>query len=294
MLARIFDDHEVYRPEGFGRFVTKYNVEEHVGRFYASRDQAPHTANLPVLLYHEALGYDDDPLISPNRFESHIKALRDSGYTPVGFRDIIDYVYGGTPLPEKPVCITFDDGYLSNYTQAYPILVQYNVKATMSVIGATVGQTERYKNTEFPITPHFSWEQARDMTGSGLVDVESHTFDMHQHPDYDAPNPRKSVLAFPNESEKEYLAVLAADHELMNNALLRELGHSSEVVAYPRGAFDTRSEALLRSLGVKVTLGAKPGTNELIMGLPQCLYGMHRFDASGVSAEEVLEYCMAR
>ncbi len=291
ILARIFGDEKVYYPEDFGGLVTSANVQEHVRRFGAPKAPVPHTENLPILLYHNLSDKDDPWAISPEAFEAHMKALHAAGYTSVGFGDVFDYVWRGKPLPEKPVCITFDDGYLSNYTEAYPTLKQYHFKATMFVIGATVGQTQHYKDTEFPITPHFGWEHARKMTASGLIDIESHTFDMHQHPQYDAPNPRESVLAYENETEKEYLEALAADHKLINDTLFAELGHYSEVVAYPKGEFDVRSAAVLSSLGVKITLGTKPGTNVLVKGLPQCLYGMCRYDASGATVEQILQYC---
>ena len=71
-------------------------------------------------------------------------------------------------LPEKPIIITFDDGYESNYLYAYPLLQKYGVKAAIFAVVSTVGENPNGK-------PHFTWEQAREMEQSGLVQIESHT-----------------------------------------------------------------------------------------------------------------------
>jgi peptidoglycan/xylan/chitin deacetylase (PgdA/CDA1 family) len=209
----------------------------------------------------------------------------------VSFDDMLDYVYTGAPLPPKPVCITFDDGYLSNYTLAFPILRTYNMKAPVFIIGVSVGETGESKDTGRPIIPHFSYAQAREMAASGLVSIQSHTYDMHMA-DFEE-NPRTSVLALPAESDADYIAAMRADFAEMSGAMTRELGYAPYVLAYPGGKFDVHSEAVLRALGVRVTLSGKSEMNELVMGLPQCLYGLYRFSAGqlGKSADDVLAYC---
>lgn len=91
-------------------------------------------------MYHAFNKTDDYLTVSENRFEEQVKAMVESGYTPVFFQDLIDYVDTEKQLPEKPVCITFDDGYLDNYTYAFPILKKYNCKATIFVIGSSIGK----------------------------------------------------------------------------------------------------------------------------------------------------------
>ena len=78
--------------------------------------------------------------ISVQRLEEHLAALQDAGYTTITFQDLLAYVEQGTELPEKPVLLTFDDGYESNYTLAYPLLQQYQMKATIFVIGVSMGK----------------------------------------------------------------------------------------------------------------------------------------------------------
>jgi len=74
-------------------------------------------------------------------------------------------------LPEKPIIIAFDDGYLSNYTKAFPILKKYGMKATIFIVASTVGKM--YPEINYS---HFTWAQAREMRESGLIEIGSHTY----------------------------------------------------------------------------------------------------------------------
>ena len=68
-----------------------------------------------------------DYRISTEVFEKDIKFLKENGYTAVFVGDLVGYVYEGTPLPDKPIIITLDDGYLNNLTTVLPILEKYDM-----------------------------------------------------------------------------------------------------------------------------------------------------------------------
>ncbi len=134
--------------------------------------------NVPVLLYHNIMdGFrDEDKLlhISPENFKIHMQAILDAGYTPITYAEFTDASKNGTKLPEKPILITFDDGYQSNYEYAYPVLKELGIKATIFVITSRMG--------DYTVTyPHFTWEAAIEMENSGFVDIQSHS---HTHPDF--------------------------------------------------------------------------------------------------------------
>ena len=118
---------------------------------------APDIVEVPVLMYHHI---SDDvtssAVVTAETFERHMAALLDEGYSPVSLRELSDFVHGDGELPEKPVVITFDDGYMSNYELAFPILKKYGSKASVFVIGSSVGKSE-YKDTGQPIIPHFGY-----------------------------------------------------------------------------------------------------------------------------------------
>lgn len=128
---------------------------------------------IPTLMYHkikdqvENTEDDQSMSVSTASFEAQLKALLEAGYTPINFKQLKDYLEGKAGLPKRPILITADDGYLCNYTKAYPILKKYNAQATFFVTSLYVGMTNENE--------HFSWEQAKEMEASGLIDIQSHT-----------------------------------------------------------------------------------------------------------------------
>ncbi|MBQ5568509.1 MAG: polysaccharide deacetylase family protein, partial [Oscillospiraceae bacterium] len=129
---RMFGEESEYIPADFGRLVTKDNVPGAVAAMYsASGEPADNSAKVPILTYHHITDTGNgDTEISEEAFRAQMAALSEMGYTSVFFSDLESYVNYGTPLPEKPVVITFDDGYMSNYSRAFPILEEYGMKAT--------------------------------------------------------------------------------------------------------------------------------------------------------------------
>ena len=88
---------------------------------------------MPVLMYHHMVpeGQDCNAMtITPGKFRADLDIILAKGYTPVLPGELAE----GAPLPEKPILITFDDGYRSNYDLVYPILREYGVKACISII----------------------------------------------------------------------------------------------------------------------------------------------------------------
>lgn len=295
-LARVFGDDSIYIPEDFGVYVTQDNVQAHLEDMAQAAPLAEesYTASVPVLMYHhiDEEG-NDDVNISSELFEAQMAALAEEGYTAVFPDDLAAYVYEGKALPDKPVVITFDDGYLSNYEYAWPILEKYGMKATIFVIGSTIGNTEHYKDTDYPITPHFSYEQGAEMVASGVISIQSHTYDMHQWAPYeDSDQPRENILALEGESEEDYRSLLSADCQKIRQVIQEGMGEASvHVMAYPSGQFDTLSQVTLLENGFDITFTTQVGSNTLIKGQPQSLLGLHRYNMNeSVSVEQMLEW----
>lgn len=290
--ARIFNDSSVYIPEDFGVFVTEENVASHTEEMYRKyADVAAYTKNLPVLMYHHiAEEANTDTIITPALFKEHMDAIRQNGYEAVSLKQIYDYVLKGAELPEKPVLITFDDGYSSNYEVAYPILKENNMKAAVFMIGSSTGK-DTYKATDYKIYPHFTEEEAELMHESGIIELASHTFDMHQSRLYEEGAARESVLRFEDESEESYIKALSDDYNKSKAQLEGITGRENYALAYPLGKWDTLSQAVLTGLGVEITLSTEPGMNTLVKGLPQSLYSLKRYNIhQGITTEELLSY----
>ncbi len=298
VLAQVYGDKEAYIPEGFGVFWEKNTAV--TAQTMRSESRKLHdgttTVTLPILLYHhiDETAEKSGTTLHPDTFEEHMTLLRDNGYTTVTLADVAAYVERGTPLPEKPVLVTFDDGYESNYRYAYPILRDNGQKAAIFVIGTSVGHTETYKDTAHPITPHFGETEMGEMTESGYIDIQSHTFDMHQWAPYETGDKiRENILPLHNESEGDYMAALTADIALQHALFASNDLPAPTALAFPSGQWTDLANVVLMSEGYKITLTTDATrANTLVQGLPQSLINLGRMNVSGdTTAEEILRYC---
>ena len=283
VLAEIFGNDDVYRPGRFGTQVTADNCQAYLDELFADPPRPEvnsYTADVPVLLYHH-IGENpaDNMTVTLETFEEQMRFLAENGYHAVTIQQMIDYVCHGGDLPDKPVCITFDDGYLSNCEYAWPVLERYGLNATVYAIGVSVGHDRFYKDTQFELTPHFSFEQAREMMKSGVIDVQSHTYDMHQWPPFESGDRvRKNILPLDGESDADYTAALNADIEQYAELAREELGRAFTSLAYPEGAYTTFTEVLVHQAGIPVTMSTRTDSrNVLVRGLPQSLYALCRW-----------------
>ena len=293
MCARMTGRTDLWLPDDFGTYVTADTPEEYFTDVLSPAALSPDeiSAQVPILMYHH-LSEDvtNSEMVSPEQFEAQIRALSEAGYTGVSFDELQAYVLRGAPLPEKPVVITFDDGYESNYTLAYPILQKYGMKATIFAIGVSFGK-DHYKDTDYAITPHFGAAEAAEMAASGLISIQSHTYDMHQWPPYESGSAvRENILPLPGESEEAYVQALTEDFTRSRALLEDAAGQPVDVLAYPAGQYSTLAQVTLQSLGVHVTLSTNPGVNTVVRGLPQTLYAMLRFGITeDVTPEALLD-----
>jgi len=276
-LGRIFGYEDMFIPDDFGTFVTSENAAEHAAsRFYVTpMPQIEYTARVPILMYHHiAEEAVNDMIVTPEVFAAQMRALYENGFTAVTLCQLVDFVDRGMPLPERPVVITFDDGYLSVYEYAFPILARYGLNATAFVIGEAVG-TDTYKDTGHPTIPKFCFVQAGHM--AGVVSIQSHSYDMHQAAFLEEGRARENILRWPGENEADYIDALRADHQRISEAVYTNVGEHVFAIAFPHGIYDVLSQAVLIELGVRVTVGVHPGSNTIIMGLPQSLLSLNRF-----------------
>ena len=167
---------------------------------------------LPVLMYHHfAQESPYGTIVSFDKFREQMTALRDAGYETVTIPQIIDFVDGGPPLPDKPVLITMDDGYTSNLTDAAPVLEELGMNATVFVIGVNEGEEIYIHNGEPLSPPRFSYEEAAPWVEKGVIEIQSHTYDMHQWAPFESGDQiRTSALPLAEETEEDYAAALAA------------------------------------------------------------------------------------
>jgi peptidoglycan/xylan/chitin deacetylase (PgdA/CDA1 family) len=117
--------------------------------------------------------------ISPKEFENDVKYLKKAGYTTIVMQDLIDYVYKGKELPEKPIMLTFDDGHYSNYTYVLPVLKKYECRAVISVVGEYIDKSTAEGKLN-PAYSYFSWDVLKELVNSPYVEIQNHSYGMHE------------------------------------------------------------------------------------------------------------------
>lgn len=183
--------------------------------------------------------------------------------------DLIEFAYSGAPLPEKPVVLTFDDGYYNNLTYAYPLMEKYGMKFVISLVGK---YTDIYSETYDPNPnyAHLSWEDAVNMTKSGIVEFQNHTYNLHS-----LDSGRVGCKKKKGEDIAHYTELLNSDVGGMQNKMREKLGAGAEVFTYPYGGVSEASFDIIKSLGFKASLSCSEGINRLT-GKPEELYMLKR------------------
>ncbi len=241
---------------------------------------------IPILMYHHI---SEDPLewnssiISPDKFREDMLYLKALGYNTIHFKDYIDFIENGKELIDNPILITFDDGYLSNYQYAYPILKELDMKATISIVGWSVGR-KYHKDGSTPIYEHFTWEQAKEMYNSGTIDIQHHTYDLHN--EGDVLHYGKGVSRKENENEEDYIKRFTNDTVKLKKLIEQNIGNEAILYVYPYGMYNETTEKIIKELGFKVSVTTKMG----ITPISDELYLLNRINMpSDVSSPELMK-----
>ena len=165
------------------------------------------SVRVPILMYHSILkdsARQGKYVISPAVLAADLDALQEKGYTAVTVSDLLAYVQDGADLPEKPVMITFDDGYYNNYIYAYPLLKQRGMKAVVSIIGS---QTALFTDNgeENAYWSHLRLDRLREM--QDVFEVQNHSWNLHEYSE------RRGCLRRRGEDETRYETLLREDTE---------------------------------------------------------------------------------
>lgn len=220
---------------------------------------------IPVLMYHHISDeVNNSMVVSKDKFLEDIITLKEAGYETIFLTELHDYLKGNTVLPKKPIIITFDDGYSSFYEIAYPIAKETDMKLTVSIIGWSVGR-DTMMDDKTPIIPHFSWEQAKEMIDSGLVDIQNHTYDLHSTEGYSAGFNKptaKGVMKLKGENEYKYRMRLRDDLVTLNYLTYNNTRHIPLFLVYPYGAYSDLTEKAIYNFGFKGSLTSDEGIRE--------------------------------
>lgn len=186
-------------------------------------------ARVPVIMYHDILPQKEVFFdVTPQEFASHLQHIQAQGLTPISLAQLVTHLRTGIPLPEKPILLTFDDGYSGHYEYVYPLLKQYGYPATFSIYTSNIG-----KNTG---RPHISWEQLHQMAVDPLVTIAAHSV---THP---------ADLRLLPEDKLQF--EITESKQILEN----QLGISIDYFTYPTGKYDPRVANVVDQAGYKAAL----------------------------------------
>ena len=205
-------------------------------------------SGIPILNYHQINDVDENMLtVSTTEFETQMAWLEGNGYQTITVSELLDFLEGKGSLPERPVLITFDDGYIDNYQCAFPILKKHNMKACIFLISEYVSLYPNY----------LTWEQLAEMQASG-IEFGSHTVD-------------HNVLT--------ELSPNSVNHELADskNLLEKRLGRRIDVLAYPCGYTNEYIKSRVNASGYRAAFTVNLGN----VHLGDDLYALNRVPIFG-------------
>ena len=217
--------------------------------------------------------------IDPACLEDDLRYLRDNGFESVTVSDLERYFSCGAPLPGKPVMLTFDDGYYSNYLYAFPLLKKYGFRAVLSPIGRPCEEAEKEKRQD-EFYSQCTTGQLREMFSSGVFEAAYHSYDLHGTVDG-----AQGVQKRRGETEEEYEARLHEDIEEFRALMEDSAGVQVSCFTYPFGAKSEKTEDILRAEGFAAAMDCEE--KPTVLSSAEDLYHIHRYlRPPDISAEE--------
>ncbi|SDD63331.1 Polysaccharide deacetylase [Paenibacillus sp. UNCCL117] len=203
-----------------------------------------------VLMYHHvADDAESSSTVSTDLFRRQLSYLKQQGYHFITMQELIRY-YQGDSVPEKAVFVTFDDGYRSFYTGAYPILKELDVPAVNFAI------TKDLENPDLPSIPALKKEQIREMLAyrPGMFDIQCHTHELHYKAGHEsALSGRLQTSAGTAESDQDYAARIRQDSESCARTIQDLYGDpvAPQTYAYPYGLHNAAVQSYIRESGFR-------------------------------------------
>lgn len=240
------------------------------------------------IAYHDIEDRDPDQAVVAVRTERMIEQLawlRENDYKPVTIDQILAAHKGGPELPAKAILLSFDDGYASFYTRVLPVLRAYNWHALLAPVGVWI-DTPANQQVDFagqmrPRSDFLTWDQVREISKSGLVEIAAHTDASH-----------KGILANPQgnlqpaaatrrydattgryETEEAFQARMRTDVVTISEKIRKAVGYKPRVWVWPYGTADGSTLQIINDQGYQMALTLDDGLDALddLMSSPRFL-----------------------
>ena len=252
-------------------FVARSAINAHT--VYLNDEAVEGGIKLSVIMYHSITNNSkkiSNYAVSTKMFEDDIKYLSDNGFSFINTDDLKNYVYYNSALPQKPVMITFDDGFYDNFTNAVPILEKYNAKAVISPIGKTIDDYTQNgdKNEEYA---YLDRETITQLSKSNVIVFENHSYNMHSN------KGRNGCAKKRGEPLDEYAKILEADLKKAHDIIYECTKRHPVAMVYPFGSTSNEAYGVIKKLGYVMSFSCTEGIN-VITKNPKSLFMLKRFN----------------
>ncbi len=211
-------------------------------------------ARVPVIMYHDIRAKKEVFFdVTPPEFEAALQSIQKQGLTPISVDQLLTHMRTGLPLPEKPILLTFDDGYAGQYEFVYTLLKKYRYPGMFSIytdkLDKKLGR------------PGITWPQLKEMAADPLITISAHSV---THP--------KDVSKLPDDK-------LRYEIEQSKKVLEERLGVEIHVFTYPEGNYDARVIKFIQAAGYWGAF-TMDDNNEGFAGQSENLLAIKRFGQS--------------
>jgi len=246
-----------YAPPVFGRWaVPETDIPPDQGEVEADNQLAPPSqVSVPILMYHyvselppDADQYRVNLTVEPDDFTDQLQYLSDAGYHAITLNDLYLHLTQSYPLPDKPVILTFDDGYRDAYDVVFPLLLEFGFTGTFFILATPA---------HFESPQYLTWAQMQEMAEAGM-EIQAHGRD---HVDLRG-------------QSYDYLVYQTVG---VQEAIHYHTGQLPRFFCYPSGRYDGDVIAVLQSAGYWGAVTTAWGTTHSA----DTLFEMHRIRIPG-------------
>ena len=198
--------------------------------------------------------------ISAQTLIKHFNWLKENGYNVISWQQVIDAENGKGTLPDNAVLLSFDDGYETMYNVVFPLLKAYNYPAVFAPVtgwlDTPADQKIAYADKMLDRSVFATWSQVKEMEQSGLVEVASHTHNLHNGINANPSGGQLPAVIAPEykngkyETEDAYKNRLKSDFTRSVQTLVNHIGKKPRVMVWPYGQFNDVAVQLARQAGM--------------------------------------------
>lgn len=240
---------------------------------YTTGVQAGEPGEFIAIAYHDVVQTKAElasDAVTVDHLIDQFEWLLANNYHPISIDDLLAAKIGTKPLPKKAVLLCWDDGYTSFYTIVFPLLRAYHFPAVLALEGSWIepgpGAMVRYGTTMVPRSKFLTWSQMKELAASPLVEIASHTYDLHHGVPADRYGDKiPAVIAHlydhkthRYETDQEQFQRILTDLKKNSDLLKKRLGKAPRVMVWPFGRYTKPALKAAAEAGMKITLTLDP------------------------------------